>query len=123
MSDPPEDTLLSHNKISVEPEYQAKSEYLPSIDPEPPPYMTQGFTCTPTIHGLCMPCPSINYNTASCKGSLLLTPIQRYILIQILHLNNIRMTIQYLLDMGSSILVKELIDLIILYIYKTKFIM
>ena len=122
-SELPKETLLSYKKISFEPEYKTKSEYLQQIDPEPPPYMIQGNICRPNAHGLFTSLSSTDDNTASCT-SVLLQPLQsKYIFSKTLQLSNKRMIFNLLFGMGSDIFIKAKIDPTIIYSYKTKLIM
>ena len=122
-SELPKETLLSYKKISLEPEYKTKSEYLQQIDPEPPPYMRQRFMLRPNIPGLYTPHELINHNTTSCINDLLLHLPSRYVLFKILHPSNKRMITRNLLDVGRDMFIKVLEDPTIMYPFKTRLIM
>ena len=60
--------LQLHDNIQHDHEHQIKSEYFPSIEPEPPPYTTQHILYSSNCCNLYGMQPSISYTVATSYG-------------------------------------------------------
>ena len=111
-----------YTNINIRPEYQPNSEYVPLIDPEPPPYMISENISRPKLPGPYTVYPPIINTIVPSSSSTYQYSSRIYILSKKLHLFKERMTYKYWYSMGSDLFLKTLRNSTMTYNFNTKII-